>query len=75
LTHATGGIAVKTTNLGPRTPFYITRWEIEISRARAETYSLYRVHGFSRDPRICILDGTIQERSHLDPKLFLGIPI
>ena len=41
-------IEVKTTNLGARTPFYITRWEIEVSRRSPESYSLYRVHGFAR---------------------------
>ena len=30
-------IEVKTTNHGPRTPFYITRWEIEVSRRELRT--------------------------------------
>lgn len=68
-------IEVKTTNLGPRTPFYITRWEIDVSRERADVYSLYRVHGFARDPRIYVLDGSVEERARLEPKIFLGIPI
>ena len=28
-------VEVKTTNLGPRTPFYITRWEVEVSETSA----------------------------------------
>lgn len=68
-------VEVKTTNLGPRTPFYITRWEIEVSRDRADAYSLYRVHGFARDPRIYVLDGSVEERARLEPKVFLGLPI
>jgi Domain of unknown function (DUF3883) len=68
-------IEVKTTNLGPLTPFYITRWELEVSRNRAESYSLYRVHGFNRDPRIYVLDGSVEERARLEPKVFLGIPL
>jgi hypothetical protein len=68
-------IEVKTTNLGARTPFYITRWEIEVSRRSPESYSLYRVHGFARDPRIYVLDGSVEERARLDPKVFLGIPL
>jgi hypothetical protein len=67
-------IEVKTTNLGARTPFYITRWEIETSRRHAASYSLFRVHGFARDPRIYVLDGSIEERARLEPKVFLGIP-
>src|SRR5688572_24960628 len=38
-------IEVTTTDLGPLTPFYITRWEVEVSRDRAESYALYRVRG------------------------------
>lgn len=68
-------IEVKTTNLGPRTPFYITRWEIDVSRERADVYSLYRVHGFARDPRIYVLNGSVEERARLDPEIFLGIPL
>jgi hypothetical protein len=68
-------IEVKTTNLGVRTPFYVTRWEIEVSRQNPATYSLYRVHGFARDPRIYVLDGSVEERARLEPKVFLGIPI
>jgi hypothetical protein len=68
-------IEVKTTNLGARTPFYITRWEIEVSRRSPESYSLYRVHGFARDPRLYVLDGSVEERARLDPKVFLGIPL
>jgi hypothetical protein len=68
-------IEVKTTNLGARTPFYITRWEIEVSRRNAACHSLYRVHGFARDPRIYLLDGSVEERARLEPKIFLGIPL
>lgn len=68
-------IEVKTTNLGPRTPFYITRWEVEVSRQRADNYSLYRVHGFARDPRIYVLEGSVEERARLKPKIYLGLPI
>jgi hypothetical protein len=68
-------IEVMTTNLGPRTPFYITRWEIEVSRAQAESYSLFRVHGFARDPRIYVLDGSVEMRARLEPRVYLGIPL
>jgi len=68
-------IEVKTTNLGPKTPFYITRWEIETSRRHAHSYSLYRVHGFARDPRIYVLDGNVEERARLEPKVYMGLPI
>lgn len=68
-------IEVKTTNLGVRTPFYITRWELEVSAQSPHQYSLYRVHGFNRDPRVYVLDGSVKEQAQLEPKVFLGIPL
>jgi len=68
-------IEVKTTNYGIRTPFYITRWEVEVSERHSEEWSLYRVHGFARDPRIYILDGSVSQTARLEPKVFLGLPI
>lgn len=67
-------IEVKTTNYGIRTPFYITRWEVEFSDRRAAEYSLYRVHGFVRDPRIYVLDGSISATARLEPSVYLGLP-
>lgn len=68
-------IEVKTTNFGVRTPFYITKGEVSFSERRPEAFSLYRVHGFARDPRLYVLDGSVRERARLDPQVFLGIPI
>ena len=67
-------IEVKTTNLSIRTPFYITRWEIEVSARHPANYSLYRLHGFNRDPRIYVLDGSVREVAVLEPRVFLGLP-
>lgn len=65
-------IEVKTTNYGAYTPFHITRWEVDVSRQYRDSYSLYRVHGFARDPRIYVLDGAIDEVAKLEPSVFLG---
>ena len=67
-------VEVKTTNLGPRTPFYITRWEIEMSESSAGAYELFRVFDFQRDPRIYVLAGSVKENARLEPKVFLGYP-
>jgi hypothetical protein len=67
-------IEVKTTNYGPLTPFHITRWEVAVSRQQAESYSLFRVHGFARDPRIYVLEGAMDEAAKLEPSVFLGLP-
>lgn len=55
---AVGGetlIEVKTTNGGAHTPFFLTRTEREVSEERPEAWLLYRVHLFSRTPRIFTL--------------------
>jgi len=75
---ASGGellIEVKTTNLSPRTPFYITRWEVEVSDRERDRYSLYRVYLFARTPRLYRLDGSVSELASLEPRVYLGIPI
>ncbi len=67
-------IEVKTTNLGRRTPFYVTRWEIEVSKRSPESYALYRVFDFRSDPRLYRLDGSIEQSARLEPTVFLGVP-
>jgi hypothetical protein len=44
-------IEVKTTNGWERTPFYISRNELEVSEARRDAWCLFRVHDFAREPR------------------------
>jgi hypothetical protein len=67
-------IEVKTTNLGARTPFYVTRWEVEVSRKESDLYSLYRVFDFRSDPRIYCLDGSVEKSARLEPSVFVGVP-
>jgi hypothetical protein len=68
-------IEVKTTNYSAATPFLITRAEVDFSDRSAAHYSLYRVHGFARDPRIYVLDGSVSERARLEPSVYLGYAI
>ena len=44
-------IEVKTTNGWERTPFYITRNELEVADARRQEWSLVRLFDFSREVR------------------------
>lgn len=67
-------IEVKTTNLGVRTPFHITRWEVEVSRQQAARWALYRVFDFRSDPRVYKLEGSVDESARLEPSVFLGMP-
>jgi len=68
-------IEVKTTNYAAATPFLITRAEVAFSERSADHYSLYRVHGFARDPRIYVLDGCVALSARLVPSVFEGTPI
>lgn len=67
-------IEVKTTNFGARTPFYVTRWEVEVSRHQAATYALYRVFDFRSDPHLYRLEGSVEESARLEPSVFVGVP-
>ena len=67
-------IEVKTTNLGMRTPFHITRWEVETSEREAAIWSLYRVFDFRAQPRLYRLDGSVEQSARLEPSVFVGLP-
>lgn len=45
-------IEVKTTNGAATTPFFLSRNEHDTAAARADHWRLYRVHRFSKEPRI-----------------------
>jgi len=45
-------IEVKTTNGSAKTPFFLSRNEHTTSSARADSWRLYRVHRFAKEPRI-----------------------
>lgn len=63
-------IEVKTTNGGARTPFFLTRTEREVSDERPEAWRLYRVHLFSRAPRIFTLAPPLEASLHLRAELW-----
>lgn len=44
-------IEVKTTNGWERTPFHVTRNELEVAEARTEDWFLYRLYEFARSPK------------------------
>jgi hypothetical protein len=65
-------IEVKTTNLGPTTPFYLTRRELETSRELGTAFRLYRVFAFSTDPHLYELIGDLEDRAELTPVQWLA---
>jgi len=59
-------IEVKTTRLGPLTPFFATSNEVQVSEA-AGNYQLYRVFRFDADPKLFILPGPLDRSCALAP--------
>lgn len=58
-------IEVKTTNGSARTPFYLTRTELEVSRERPSAWRVYRVHLFAQRPRVFTLAPPLEDCLHL----------
>jgi hypothetical protein len=67
-------IEVKTTRLGPMTPFYVTAGEVRFSAENHSHYSLYRVYEFTSDPRMFALDGRVDATCTITPAQFIAKP-
>lgn len=63
-------LEVKTTNLTRRTPFFVSRNELRVSKDKAEIYRLFRIFQFSRDPHFFVLNGAIDENCVLEPRSY-----
>ena len=58
-------IEVKTTNGSARTPFHLTRTEMEVSKERPLAWRIYRVHLFAQAPRVFTLAPPLEDCVHL----------
>ncbi len=65
-------VEVKTTRMGKRWPFIVTRNELRVSRERRENYRVYRVFRFGRDCRVYRLAGAIDEVCELEPRTYVA---
>jgi hypothetical protein len=63
-------IEVKTTNGSARTPFFLSRNELEVSKQRPGDWRLYRVHLFATSPKIFTLAPPLDAVLHLRPELW-----
>lgn len=63
-------IEVKTTAYGKQTPFFLSRNELEVSRALDDSYHLYRVFRFREDPRLYTAPGALDRTFALDAVQF-----
>ena len=60
-------IEVKTTGFNRYTPFYVTSNELSVSIKERETYHLYRVFDFRKQPRLFSLKGSLEQSFSLEP--------
>ncbi len=66
-------IEVKTTNAGKYQPFMISANEVEFSQEQSDSYALYRVFEFKRDPAVFRLNGAIDQHVNLRPRSYSAI--
>ena len=65
-------IEVKTTKYGIYTPFFVSRNELEVSKAEMKRYCLYRVYEFRARPFLFALHGALSNTCVLDPSSYLA---
>jgi len=65
-------IEVKTTKYGAHTPFFVTRNELDVSKARPGLYHLYRVFEFRARPLLFTLRGALSSTCALDPNSYVA---
>lgn len=63
-------IEVKTTNGWERTPFHISRNELDVADRRRENWCLFRLYDFARDPKAFELRPPLQAHVALTPTSF-----
>ena len=63
-------LEVKTTNGSARTPFFLSRNELDVSRERPEDWRIYRVHLFATSPHIFTLAPPLDDVLHLRPEMW-----
>jgi len=58
-------LEVKTTNGAARTPFFLTRNECSLAEERPSDWCIYRVHLFSKDPKIFTINPPLKQKVQL----------
>lgn len=67
-------IEVKTTGSGKQFPFLVTSNEVSVSQRKGDSYHLYRVFEFARNPRLYVLRGDLTKACQLEPTQFRARP-
>lgn len=63
-------LEVKTTNGSARTPFFVTRNECELAAERPSDWCIYRVHLFSKQPRIFTVSPPLERALNLRAEMW-----
>jgi hypothetical protein len=61
-------IEVKTTNGSARTPFYVSRNELDLAAERPAEFCIYRVHLFAKEPRVFTIVPPLENAVNLRPE-------
>ncbi|MEX2220117.1 MAG: DUF3883 domain-containing protein [Phycisphaerales bacterium] len=67
-------IEVKTTNRAKEAPFYVTANEVNVSKAHADRYCLYRLFTFGTQPHLFVIRGALGDALDLEPVAFRAQP-
>jgi Domain of unknown function (DUF3883) len=65
-------IEVKTTSMGIEAPFYLTKTELNLSKAEPDLFKLCRLFEFRRKPKIFEIAGSVSDHCLLDPVSFMA---
>lgn len=68
-------IEAKTTKYGKNTPFYITPNEVKFSQSHTDNYYLYRLYSFRNNPRLFLVNGSIEGWCKLQPSEYIANPM
>jgi hypothetical protein len=67
-------IEVKTTAYGKQTPFFVSRTEIAVSQDHGSMFHLYRLFEFRKEPKLYVLNGSLDQVCRLEPIQFAARP-
>ncbi len=65
-------IEVKTTKYGKQTPFFLTVNELNFSRKKRQSYRLYRVFEFRRNPHLFMKPGALDDNFQIAPVQYMA---
>jgi hypothetical protein len=67
-------IEVKTTAYGKQTPFFVSKNEVAVSQEHGSKFHLYRLFEFRNDPKLYMLNGSLDQVCRLEPVQFAARP-